>query len=122
MKINISELFKYRQYIDAPVCYCLDRKDYKVCDISVYQTVPDTPFQRYISLLQIDEKTIQDNYIQSLNDKHILREYQNTNLCFNAFVDDKSLWEDWWKYYTTAIFELEKTWCEENNIAYVYDL
>ena len=43
MKINISELFKYRQYIDAPVCYCLDRKDYKVCDISVYQTEPDTP-------------------------------------------------------------------------------
>ena len=103
-------------------CKSYNYLNYKVCDISVYQTESDTPFQRYISLLQVDEKTIQDNYIQSLNDKHILREYQNTNLCFNVFVDDKALWEDWWKYYTTAIFELEKTWCEENNVAYVYDL
>ena len=122
MKINISELFKYRQYIDAPVCYCFDRKEYKICDISVCKTESNTPYQRYISLLRINEQEIRDNYIRSLNDKYILREYQNTNLCFNAFVDDKVLWEDWWKYYTTAIFELEKTWCEVNNIAYVYDL
>ena len=122
MKINISELFRYRQYVDAPACYCFDRKDYKIRDISVYESESNTPFQRYIPLLRVDEKTIQDNYILSLNDKYILREYQNTNLCFNAFVDGKALWEDWWRYYTTTIFELEKAWCEENNIAYVYDL
>ena len=122
MKINISELFKYRQYTDAHIYYCFDRKDYKICDISVCETEPNTPFQRYISLLQVDEKTIQDNYIQSLNNKYILREYQNTDLCFNAFVCDKALWEDWWRYYTSTIFELEKTWCEENKINYIYDL
>ena len=88
----------------------------------MYRLVLNTESHTEERAYNFAEKTIQDNYIQSLNDKHILREYQNTNLCFNAFVDDKVLWEDWWKYYTTAIFELEKTWCEENNIAYVYDL
>ncbi len=122
MKINISELFEYRQYIDAPPCYCFDKKDYKICDIYILETEIDTPYKRYISLLQIDEKTIQYNYIQSLNDKHISREYQETNICFNAFAESKNLWEDWWKYYTVAVFELEKSWCEENNIKYVYDL
>jgi len=122
MKINISELFKYRQYIDAPVYYCFDRKDYKICDISVCKTKSDMPFQRYISLLRINEEEIRDNYIRSLNDKYILRDYRNTNLCFNAFVEHNSLWSDWWRYYTTTIFELEKTWCEENKITYVYDI
>jgi len=122
VRISISELFKYRQYVDAAVYYCFDKKEYKICDISFLETKSDTPYQRFISLLQIDEKVIQDNYIQSLNDKHISREYQETTLCFNAFAESKSLWQDWWKYYITAVFELEKIWCEDNNIKYEYDL
>ena len=122
MKINISELFKYCQYKDAPVYYCFDKKEYRVCNISIVKTETDTPYQRYLSLLQIDEKAIQDNYIKSLNDKHISRDYQRTDLNFNAFVDYQRLQSDWWKYYTGVVFDLEKNWCEENNIKYVYDL
>lgn len=122
MKINISELFKYRQYKDAPVYYCFDKKEYKVCNVSIVTTEADTPYQRYLSLLQIDEKAIQDNYIKSLNNKYISRDYQETDLHFNAFIDYQGLQSDWWKYYTRMVFDLEKIWCEVNNIKYVYDL
>ena len=122
MKIQISELFRYRQYVDAPICYCFDKKEYRICDISILETKSDTPYERYIALLRIDEKALQDNYIQFLNDKRIFREYQETSLCFNAFVESKALWEDWWKYYTTTVFDLEKVWCEDHNLKYVYDL
>lgn len=122
MRINISDLFRYRQYVGAPVHYCFDKREYKICDISALETPPDTPYQRYIPLLRIDEKVLQDNYIRFLNDKHIWREYQETNLCFAAFVERKNLWNDWWKYYTTTVFELEKLWCEKNHLVYVFDL
>lgn len=122
MKINISELFKYHQYIDTPIYYCFDKKEYKVRDFCDREMEDNTPYQRYISLLQIDEKTIQDHYIQSLNDRHISREYLDTNLCFNAFVEHQCLQTDWWRYYMKTVFDLEKIWCEENNIKYLYDL
>ena len=34
VKVKISELFTYLQYINSPLYYCFDRKNYKICDAS----------------------------------------------------------------------------------------
>ena len=122
MKIQISELFKYRQYDDRPLCFCFDRKEYKICDASFLDTQKSNPYTRYIPLLQINESSIQQAYIASLNDKKLLRDFNSTELCFNAFVDYRGFQNDWWSYYRRIVFELEKTWCEENSIQYIVDL
>ena len=122
MKIHISEFFKYRQFVDQPLYFCFDRKEYKICDTSLLDTQKCEPYRRYIPLLQIDESNIQQAYICSLNDKKLLRDFNSTDLCFNAFVDYYGLQNDWWNYYRRIVFELEKTWCEENSIQYIVDL
>ena len=122
MKIHISELFKYRQFVDQPLYFCFDKKEYKICDASLLDTQKCEPYRRYIPLLQIDESNIQQAYIASLNDKKLLRDFNSTDLCFNAFVDYCGFQNDWWNYYRRIVFELEKIWCEENSIQYIVDL
>ena len=122
MKIKISELFKYRQYLDDSVYYCFDRKEYKICDSSNLNSQENEHYNRYIPLLQIDEKQIQEAYIESLNNRQISYKYKNSSLSFNAFIDYQNLHNDWWNYYRRTVFLLEKTWCEENSIQYAFDL
>jgi len=121
MKIQISELFKYRQFDDQPLYFCFDRKEYKICDASLLNTQKNDPYKRYIPLLQIDESKIQQAYIISLNDKKLLRDFNTTNLCFNAFIDHLGLQNDWWNYYSRTVSELEKIWCKENSLQYTMD-
>ena len=121
MTIQISELFKYRQFNDQPLYFCFDKKDYKICDASLLPNQSNEPYKRYIPLLQINETKIQQAYIVSLNDKKLLLDFNNTDLCFNAFIDNRGLHSDWWNYYRSNVFELEKTWCEKNSLHYIFD-
>ena len=122
MKIQISELFKYRQFDGQPLYFCFDKKEYKICNVSLLDTQKSDPYKRYVPLLQIDEAKIQQEYIISLNDKKLLRDFNSTDLCFNAFIDYRGLQHDWWNYFRRFVFELEKTWCEENSLQYDFDL
>lgn len=122
MKIQISELFKYRQYVNSPLYYCFDRKEYKICDVSFLNSQENMPYKRYIPLLQIDENKLQKKYIASLNNVKLIRDFSNTNLSFNAFIDYCNLQSDWWNHYRRTVFELEKVWCEENSFQYIFDL
>ena len=122
MRIQISELFKYRQFANLSLNLCFDRKEYKICSASLLDNQKNDPYKRYIPLLQIDETKIQQAYIISLNDKKLFRDFNSTDLCFNAFIDYRGLQMDWWNYYRRVVFELEKTWCEENSLQYLFDL
>ena len=123
VKVKISELFTYLQYINSPLYYCFDRKNYKICDASHLEEQHDSFYPRYIPLLQIDEKSIEKSFILSLNDKRILRMYNSPDFNFNAFVESPpERWARWWSYYKTTVFDLEKEWCEEHSIKYIYDL
>ena len=94
VKIQISELFKYRQFNDQPLYFCFDKKDYKICDASLLASQSNEPYKSYIPLLQINETKIQQAYIVSLNDKKLLLDFNNTDLCFNAFIDNRGLHSD----------------------------
>ena len=122
MKINISERFRYRQYTDATVAYCFDRKTYKICDAALLGAEDSTPYQRYIPLLAIDEGLIRDAYVRSWGDLHILPAIREGAITFNAYIEREGLQTNWWEYYRSVVFDLEKTWCEENNITYLFDL
>ena len=120
MKINISELFTYRQYTDAPIAYCFDRKAYRICDAALLGTESE-PYQRYIPLLKIDEELIRAAYVRSWGDLHILPAIREGAISFEAYIEREGLQSDWWEYYRSVVFDLEKTWCEENGIGYVFD-
>ncbi len=123
MKVSISELFEYRQYKDAPLAYCFDRKKYEICDISFLHEQNDDIYQRFIPLLQIDEEKIQESFIRSLNDKKILRQYKTSEFNFSVFVESPAwLWPRWREYYRKTVFDLEKEWCENNSIYYIDDV
>lgn len=118
MYIHIEELFRHRQYTDFPMAYCFDRKTYTICD-SVYLDLPNEGFyERYIPLFQIDQDAIENNYIQQLNNREILRAFQQKDICFEAFIQQNALWDDWWQYYKETVYQIAEQWCEINAIKY----
>ena len=122
MKIKISELFKYRQYTETDMMYCFDKKECCVCDVSMLNYESDTPYQRFIPLLQIDEQLIQAEYLKYINDKRIEKTFEKSRLCFAAFIEQMGLQNDWWNYFVTDVFNKQREWCEKNAVKYIFDL
>lgn len=124
MKIPISELYRHWQSTDFPVAYCFDRKTYTVCEISCLEEANDEPYQRYLPLLQIDRDKIEERFIESFNDRQLLYKYKkDPNFNFHHFVESQGWWWDrWWGFKRKVIFDLQREWCEEHHIQYVYDL
>lgn len=101
-----------------PDCYCFDRKTYRLCDISHLATKSDETYVRYIPLFQVDKDAIENDFILDLHDKHLLRKYSTSDVCFEEFVQRNNLWNPWWTYYKRAVTQIAIHWCENNNINY----
>lgn len=118
MQITISELFTHRQYTDFPAAYCFDRKTYSFCDPSWLSFQNGAFYQRYISLFQIDQNAIEKAFLFNLHNKQIFNKYKTNNMCFEEFVQQNNLWDQWWDYYKMQVNQIAIQWCEKNKINY----
>lgn len=118
MKVTLTELFTYRQYIGIPTSYFFDRKTYSFCEGSSLPPTEDSPYPRYIPLFQINQEQIQEMYILQKNEGSIQREFLNRDCCFEEFIQRRRLWNDWWSYYRMTVYQIAKSWCENHSINY----
>ena len=122
LRVKLSELRRYYNRVGALIEYYFDRKTYAVVDAETISLTLDEPYQRYIPLYQIDEEQLQDDYINSWNDKKMLYEYEHAPYCFEAFIQRRSLANNWWRFYCKQVSYIAVSWCEEHHIKYEWDI
>ena len=118
MYVKLEELFSYRQYDDAPIEYYFDRKRYAIVDRSAVLHSSQEHYERYVPLYQINEQELQEDYIVHWNNKKLLFDYRHRSVCFEAFLQERALWNDWWEYYVKRVRQIAIDWCKENRISY----
>ena len=118
MHIDLETLFIYRQQVDYPIAYYFDKKTYAIVDSNFKLDLSNEYYERYIPLFQIDELKIQNDYIQQINNKKILHEYNQQQFCFEEFLQRHLMWDNWWCFYKNVVYQLAINWCKKNNIQY----
>ena len=119
MYIQLKELFIYRQYKEHPIYYFFDKKTYKIADLDFYEENKNKdPYERFIPMFQIDEDEIAYDFVSKLNNKKLMRDYQNRKVCSDAFIEDYGLDRSWWEFYVNTTFQIASDWCRENHISF----
>lgn len=118
MTISPEQLFSYRQYTGQPPAYCFDTLTYTFCDVSYLQYEPSAPhyYERYVPLFQIDETALQARFIRKQNNTALSRAFTAKTVCFEAFVHEQNLWDDWWEYYKACVYSTAVAWSEAHGI------
>jgi len=119
MHIPLKELFLYRQYTDGPVFYYFDRKKYTIISLESIESSQDLPYERYIPIFQVDEKALQNSYIQRFMGKSAWHKYQNASLCFEEFLQRNGAWNSWWDYYKESVCDIARQWCKKHGVSFV---
>ena len=118
MRISLKELFSHSQYTNRPVYYYFDKKTYTICDINSLDHQQNLPYIRYIPLFQVDEEAIQQEYILRFMGKRAWRKFQESSVCFEAFMQTNNEWNSWWRFYQQTVYALIKQWCNDNHIVF----
>ena len=119
MRISLNDFFRHCQYTDGPVYYYFDRKTYTICEKERMEDALDVPYVRYIPLFQVDEKALQDEFIQQYMYKGAWRKFQDSPYCFEEFMQRNNEWYHWWDFYKKSVYQIARQWCMDNLISFV---